>query len=163
MSNGEKLELVSDLMETLRQAQKLGAEFDGPVLKTVFLPGNSELTEGSSWTEIVEALRLWQEGKWQASNQELKTLTTFARNNVSESSTLGQFMHGQIDEDELVSQVSMPVSPSLEQRRKTIFEVILRQAKSGEEWKESLAGLMLANEIQVEEVEAELTRRKGSN
>lgn len=159
MPERENLEIVSDLMESLRKAYLMTAEYEGPIPGRVPLPGEMDLDENSSWTEIVKALRLWRDGSWQASSAELKALTKFAQNIVSESSTLGQFIDGRIDEVEMVSQVAMPVSASIDQRKKTIFEVIIKQALSGEEWKDSLAGLMLANEISVEEVETELSRR----
>tara|TARA_Y100001978_G_scaffold190651_1_gene194040 strand:- start:393 stop:884 length:492 start_codon:yes stop_codon:yes gene_type:complete len=160
MPERESLEIVSDLMESLRKAYLMTAEFEGPIPERVSLPGEMHLDENSSWTEIVEALRMWRDGSWQASPAELKALTKFAQNIVSESSTLGQFLDGRIDEEEMVSQMAMPVSASLEQRKKTIFEVIIKQALSGEEWKDNLAGLMLANEISIEEVETELSRRR---
>ena len=75
MPERESLEIVSDLMESLRKAYLMTAEFEGPIPERVSLPGEMHLDENSSWTEIVEALRMWRDGSWQASPAELKALT----------------------------------------------------------------------------------------
>ena len=45
--------------------------------------------------------------------------------------------------------------------RQQVFEVIVRQAVAGQEWRDICAQPLATNKISVEEVEAEVERRRG--
>ncbi len=47
--------------------------------------------------------------------------------------------------------------------REHVFEVVVRQALKGADWREICAGPMMVNRIFAEEVEAEVRRRKGGD
>lgn len=159
MTEKENLDLVSDTMEIIRKAAAAFKHYGGPLPDEVVLAEDYILTEKSSWDELVTAYRLWDMGGWHAEARELKALSTWACKTVPANSAVGRFIRGVINEEEMVTQVALPLSATLEDRRFTILEVIIRHAESGEEWKESLAGLMVANEITQEQVEEELVKR----
>ncbi|MEZ4544880.1 MAG: hypothetical protein R3C24_13425 [Cyanobacteriota/Melainabacteria group bacterium] len=163
MPDKENLDLVSDTMEIIRKAADVFKHYRGPLPDEVVLADDFILTEKSSWDELVTAYRMWDLGGWHAEARELKALSTWACKTVPANSAVGRFIRGAIDEEEMVTQVALPVSATLEDRRLTILEVILRHAASGEEWKESLAGLMVANEITLNKSKKMIRRAAGKD
>lgn len=161
MAREERIELVSDLIQGLREAEEKIRDYTGPIPEKITLPNGTVLTEQSSWSEFGQAQNLWTNGGWQPDPSQLKAIVLWSTRHIPEGSTIGQYIHGEISSEDLITQFSSPEKASLTKKRQTIFEVILRQAASQEEWKESLAGLMLANEISEEEIELELEKRKG--